>query len=173
MAKKRKLQNYPTSFERITRAALTRMETATVGGGPLVVIPCGTKGIAINLQMQLRQYWNSLAEIGASGFEVTVAGVEDLVLRASVLAARYTPDRLGVEVIHRNQTVTGLALTRALDAMDQTLDAMDAADPAREKVTTGGTPPAIAAAITLPEELLDPTTAAILAGFPRRERAGG
>lgn len=118
----RKLTHYPAVFEKVTREAVKRMAAATPGGPPLYTIPCGNKSVAINIQMQLRSYWKSLRETSAGGFATPLA---DILPQVVNLACRYTPDRLGVEIINRNQMATAQVLAKALGALEESLASVD------------------------------------------------
>lgn len=152
----RRLEKFPTTFERVTRAALNRIEKTTVGGEPLVSVKLDTVGQCINLQMDLRQYWNKLSDYARGGLTVTIAGIDDIAPRAAMLACRFKKgDKTTLEIIHRNQMIGSLRLAAALGALEESLAGLDSEDPEKKKKPA------------LPEAPgLDPASQAILESFP-------
>lgn len=120
----RKLDSFDTIFQTVTERAIAyiRSGRVTPDGEPLLRIPCETHGQAINVQMQLRQYWTALTKAAERGeiteYDPRHAFVGDVPRLAVRTAAKQNRT---VELIDRSQLSTSRALARAVGALERAI----------------------------------------------------
>jgi hypothetical protein len=119
---KRRLQNFPEQFAQLTDRAIKAIETEAIapGGEVLLRLDLKTQGSAINVQMQLRQYWSALTSEADDG----KLDEWDPNLKRSrfvgQMAVRYSAgSKTVIEVVHRSQLKAAAALADALGTAEQ------------------------------------------------------
>lgn len=122
MPKRKNLDKFPPEFWALTKLAIDLFEGKKIGGEPLVKIPCENIGQATNLMLQLRQYWNALAGKGENGEIPSYDERSDYLPNVPLLACRHSKQkRETVEIIHRSQLTTSIALAGALGVLGNVL----------------------------------------------------
>lgn len=115
----RSLDSFAPVFQRVTEHAAALL--AAKGGTlhpkePILRIPCDNEGQAINVQMQLRQYWQALARAELPAVDPRLG----LVAIANELACRAMhKNKHVVEVVHRSQLGVATLITSAMEALDR------------------------------------------------------
>lgn len=114
MPRRRSLTNFPKEFAVLTDRAIAAIGTATPAGDVLLTLDLKVQGSAINIQMQLRQYWAALAAINPAELETWDENTKR-VQWAGQLAVRYRKgSKTVIEVVHRSQLYAAKALAEAL-----------------------------------------------------------
>lgn len=141
---KRHLERFPEQFAMLTDQAIQRMQSSSPGGEALLTFELRTSGNAVNLQMQLRQYWNALSDARAKG----MPDYDPNFRRAGfthMLAVRYKAGtKTTIEIVHRGQLSVAKSISEALGDLNRQLEKQPAvpdstvvADPKPKK--PGGT----------------------------------
>lgn len=121
--KVRRLETFGPMFFRLTKHAIEQMEQTTVGGEPLFRFDVRSPGAALNVTMQIRQYWRALQDARREGRLSSLEPAYPLAPLTEKLAARITTKGGStVEIIHREQLATHRDLAGALDALDKALE---------------------------------------------------
>lgn len=119
---KRSLEKFDPLFEKVTRHLISLIQQRRLTPDALMTVPCSTTGQAMNLTMQLRQYWNALAAAQLPEYDPRCA-LQDM---CPMLACRIAADGTTVELLHRSQLKTALHIAGALGALGQALGGSEA-----------------------------------------------
>lgn len=120
----RKLESFDAIFQTVTERAIAflRSGRVTPGGEALLKVPCDSRGQAINVQMQLRQYWGALMKADKDGALPEYDPRREFVALVPRLAVRtaHKQDRT-VEIVDRSQLSTSRALAKAVGALERAI----------------------------------------------------
>jgi hypothetical protein len=135
--KKRKLENFDPTFEKVTLHCISQMAKIAIADAVIFAVPCKTKGQAINMTQQLRQYWIALSEAFTQGLIPPGDPLIGFAPQAKMLACRTDrPTGKTVEIIHRSQLVTSKLIADALGIANRKLDSLDKPAPGRAAGTS-------------------------------------
>jgi hypothetical protein len=119
--KVRRLETFGPMFLKLTKHALEQLEGGTVGGAPLFAFDVRTPGAALNVTMQIRQYWRAAQDARREGRLSSIDPLYPLAPLTEKLAVRIVKGTSTVEVIHREQLATHRDLANALGELDKAL----------------------------------------------------
>jgi hypothetical protein len=127
MPARKDFNKFDPLFEKVTRHCIGMMlkDSSRVKDGRLFEVPCGTPGQAMNLTMQLRQYWNALAAAADAGIIPPEDPRYEISQHCKLLACKQKDKHKGgktVEIVHRSQLTTSMAIAAALGLANSSLN---------------------------------------------------
>lgn len=119
----RSLESFADSFTQLTQECIRKLPGVRPGGPPLFKIPVKTPGQALNLAMQIRQFWNALRAARERGeISSTLDPRYAMMEYLDALAVRVYPrGSCFVEIVHKEQMITTRAINEVLGQLDKAL----------------------------------------------------